>query len=560
MRIFSAVFSIFLSISSLANVDPYFSEEVYTSVPDTFRTMLKKDFQSIVLKPKARKAPGVVISKVIFQGFSEVELRKKLQKSSQKGKTSIDQLEGADLDAGVTRHRLAPLHIAAALRDQEAIDFLLSLGADVNIQDAHGWTPLHFAALHKDDAFFNRLADRGAITHILNNFHGTPYHIWDLTRPTPQEKVKIRIWSEEEGRVVTQSGEDFYAETGAHFSHKVVAKPEVLLGQWKAGKAILSMDKLMPNSQATFQFSDPNHIHKDPDLYLKRINDNLGYGVFADKEFDAGETLSVYQGEQHLRRPSDTSSEYLMQGKLDGEHIRGYGSMALDGFPNASFLPVSETDGLKDKMLLVAIRPIAPNDPIVVDYRTHDIKLSTHTELNPEALVAFEEQLTAKMIREFGELNQKVLDEMSTDAAYNGFNYILNTPTAWLHLLLSSDKGQKLADKIRRTSMCLYISPNCKAFYQYFVSSVYLFSNLRGDTKDAFRDFFMERAEEGYVQFIFTLIQILNNDPQYQDAQNLPYSDAKKFLGFMWQELLNNTCQNKEVDKRVQPVCDAVGK
>ena len=38
------------------------------------------------------------------------------------------------------------LHYAARDGDLAAVQKLVSLGADVNLQDKHGWAPLHFAA------------------------------------------------------------------------------------------------------------------------------------------------------------------------------------------------------------------------------------------------------------------------------------------------------------------------------------------------------------------------------------------------------------------------------
>ena len=38
------------------------------------------------------------------------------------------------------------LHYAACDGDLAAVQKLVSRGADVNLQDKHGWTPLHFAA------------------------------------------------------------------------------------------------------------------------------------------------------------------------------------------------------------------------------------------------------------------------------------------------------------------------------------------------------------------------------------------------------------------------------
>ena len=73
----------------------------------------------------------------------------------------------------------SPLHIVASWGDCEAIDLLVSAGADINAQGEHGFTPLHYAAqmdkpeaillLRKLGARMDILAEGEAVLDVANS-------------------------------------------------------------------------------------------------------------------------------------------------------------------------------------------------------------------------------------------------------------------------------------------------------------------------------------------------------------------------------------------------------
>lgn len=529
-----------LSLTSMAKSAPYFSDDVYASVPKKFTKLLERDFMDLKLMPR-RTTREVVLAKVIRRGFSEEKLAEYLTKYAAGTNKSIESLKEKHINGKVTKHNLTPLHIAAALNDAKAIDWLVAHGANTNIQDAHGWTALHFAALHKHDDLFHHLLDLRANPFLQNIFMGTAYDILNLAHPLDSERVDVRIWSDEKNDVVSISGEDFKKETGADFTHKVVAKPEVLLTHWAKGRVEISLAKFMPKTQSKFQFTDPSHLYENPKLYLKKIDDRLGFGVFSESDFLPGDTLSPYQGEQHLSRPADTSSEFLMADTLDGEHIRGYGSMALDGFPNAAFINVENDDGLPRKVILVATRPISKHDPIIVDYTTHDIKLSRHLELNQQGLEAFEGTLTKEEIEAHKVITLENLDHISTNPHSQGMLYILNTPTAWMHLLLSSTDGFKNANRLLKTDLCKLASPNCQRFKQNFGLATKTLKETTKNSRDIMRKFLSEKIEEGYVQPIFLLFHHLQN-PRFKSIKDPTKDSLLRYLNGLWDQIMSDYC------------------
>ena len=70
----------------------------------------------------------------------------------------------ADLDRPMdqTNHRRRPLHLAILKEQPASLDTLLSLGADVEAEDAAGLTPLEQAALSGQRAMAHRLLEHGA--------------------------------------------------------------------------------------------------------------------------------------------------------------------------------------------------------------------------------------------------------------------------------------------------------------------------------------------------------------------------------------------------------------
>lgn len=76
-----------------------------------------------------------------------------------------------------------PLHLAAALGNQELIKLLLEEGAAVNVQcGAEKMTPLHLAAEDGDAECVNLLIEAGANVSIKNKKHQTPLHLAALSQ------------------------------------------------------------------------------------------------------------------------------------------------------------------------------------------------------------------------------------------------------------------------------------------------------------------------------------------------------------------------------------------
>ena|SRR6266404_5545904 len=66
------------------------------------------------------------------------------------------------------------LHYAARDGDLATVQKLVSRGADVNLQDKHGWAPLHFAAQALSEEVTTCLLAHGASVDLEDGYGNTP--------------------------------------------------------------------------------------------------------------------------------------------------------------------------------------------------------------------------------------------------------------------------------------------------------------------------------------------------------------------------------------------------
>ena len=62
------------------------------------------------------------------------------------------------------------LHLAAIRGDAHALNLLLDIGLDINLQGDMGYTPLHHAKKQTNGAAYEILISRGARKDIVNDF------------------------------------------------------------------------------------------------------------------------------------------------------------------------------------------------------------------------------------------------------------------------------------------------------------------------------------------------------------------------------------------------------
>lgn len=80
-----------------------------------------------------------------------------------------------------------------SLKENSHFDILKEL---LSIQDVNGWTPVHFAALQADDTLLQFLISSGADLEIEDHSGATPLDLWHMSHVTSREREsKIKTWS-----------------------------------------------------------------------------------------------------------------------------------------------------------------------------------------------------------------------------------------------------------------------------------------------------------------------------------------------------------------------------
>lgn len=84
---------------------------------------------------------------------------------------------GADVNAADASEGRNALHVAACANNTDAIDFLVGVGIDVDVQTESGLTPLHEAARFCSSEAIGELLRHGAGTDKADNMGQTPLHM-----------------------------------------------------------------------------------------------------------------------------------------------------------------------------------------------------------------------------------------------------------------------------------------------------------------------------------------------------------------------------------------------
>ncbi|EAY14432.1 hypothetical protein TVAG_426250 [Trichomonas vaginalis G3] len=98
---------------------------------------------------------------------------------------------GASIDFKPNEHGKHAIHIAAENDDLEMIQFLLSLGENINIKDKNGATPLHYAALDGCAKTVDFLVSHGADINAKDKDDKVPLHYTALRNYRECAKILI---------------------------------------------------------------------------------------------------------------------------------------------------------------------------------------------------------------------------------------------------------------------------------------------------------------------------------------------------------------------------------
>lgn len=350
-----------------------------------------------------------------------------------------------------TPYELTPLHVATIKGNIEAMEILLHAGADPNLQDLHGWTPLHHAAVKCDEAVINILLANQADETIQNHRGGTYKHLQELVTLPKLQTAGPAVVQNADGSLQTIQGMDLFRWLKGMFSNEVYTPPEVLVKDWSSlnnqmnGQSINSKDMNQEKIKRYEAFRS-----KPIDLFLSKTHTtetgekiaDIGIGVFANRDYQAGEYVCEYIGEDTGKELPNTT--HLM-GTIDGNtkrHIVGYGTLAQTSHPNCQLDTIENIRGRPVRYVLQACEEIKQGDPIVWDYGAyHEIKFGKFHELRGASLEKFIKEHSIhdlkKEIKKFDSLSQQeAVESIEKDPILSRnlmkFLYVANSPHAFL--------------------------------------------------------------------------------------------------------------------------------
>lgn len=436
---------------SLKSASNPFDASQYVAAKDYFKSLVLDSYSSDEKKSVAFELHKFILDDKFCCGFSLENF------SSQEFISAINTPLGT--------LKLTSLHLASGLGDIVALRWLLSQGGDPLMKAHKNWTPIHLAALHQSREVQDIFESNSVGTELVKNDidDQKPTRIWDLTHIKSSSESRINIWDDETQKVGTIDGNKFRQIFGADFIDTFKIGPLDLVQLW-----VLDVEE---DPRTIF---DDSIIGKSVDdnardkVYLKKVAsfkiknadlDLVGYGTFADRDFQAGDGISDYQGILWNKRgsPLPYPTDYSTT-NIDASRYRGYISYCNDGAPNAVLLSKrANFIGLPTGSVLVAIRAIHRHEAILWNYGNHEVKFGNYVELNPASLDYFVSEFSFSELVQETLQNEKNLQNGKYDRdkaieylrAASMLAYIVDSPTVLIRLICSDLMTRQDVESLR---------------------------------------------------------------------------------------------------------------
>ncbi|KAL6063797.1 SET domain-containing protein [Balamuthia mandrillaris] len=280
------------------------------------------------------------------------------------------------------RHKSA-LHYAVLSRKPRMVEALLSAAAsssaslDINKNDLiTGFTPLHFAVFVQSAEVLELLLRRyHADIDKLDNFFATPLDYARMlgmvpTTPTHMMPRYLQLWRPDTQTVDTQwPVSEFEKLFSVTFCPFIRCTSDYLLELMYSGFSINTVD-------TEFRKRHQKHIWEEStgdqhNVILAKIDDRVGYGVFAAKDFEAGDFIVRYGGcltaEDEIKDKAYTVVSGVEGVALDAKRYRNFGGMM-----NHSATPNAELQCFFDRgaeqAIVTALHRIERGQQIFLDY------------------------------------------------------------------------------------------------------------------------------------------------------------------------------------------------
>lgn len=260
------------------------------------------------------------------------------------------------LDNQENSRRVTPLQACVIMNDILMVEILLDLGVDPCKQDSSAWTALHHAALKGNQAMLSLLKSyaKGKKSEAYRTPCGKNYldmqRLLQRTRPDSNAAV-FKYFDETHNRVLVGDAQKFFELTGAYFVNESMIRPDYLMECWEKPYQDDSQRSLYRRLTQHVESSFNTYKNNPPPLYMKKTL--MGWGVFTERNIQAGELVLHYAGEA---KGGPAQSAYCAGG-IDGKDYRNLGPQVNDGIP--SLVPIyAQVDGLPKTVVYVALGDI----------------------------------------------------------------------------------------------------------------------------------------------------------------------------------------------------------
>lgn len=496
---------------------PHFTKESYQAAHEQFYQILKGRFAAAASNTE----------KKTLSLCSQIHSRHSFAKIIR------NKVKPEILNQKVSLYKVTPLHVAVGVNRTNVIDWLLSKLPNLNLQDRAGFTPLHLAALHETKEVYNKLVRAGADETIIDNYGATPQKLWDLTHMKHPKEQKIKIFSLINDEVETIDAVEFYDILGARYIETTKATPKDIIQLWAASI------KEFPVLEVEFPTDPSVYIKLDYDKESDLEVEPIGWGLFASEGFGPQEIITEYQGRWMPKRHSLRDAEYAYS-HINPELYRGYGAYIQDSFPNAALVEFHK-EGLPNRIGIVATEPIKAGDQILLDYREHPVKWNLHKEFRVMNFFAFSHLTTEKIIDSF-------IEEKAPMGLAQKLFYVLNTPSAMMHFVVSSNNGPQKTLKLLNSSKC-NASQNCLAI-KNDMTQLATFLAENWDGLEFLRLYLAQKAADGRVMFLMNFIHSLVNLTEMQSELISPeFSEDEKLalIAEYWRKVVKDTCDDEDM-------------
>jgi len=326
---------------------------------------------------------AVALHEIILNGFDP-------QKANDLGdEQQLERLAKAKVGA----RKLTAAHVAAAVGDMEALEWLLKHNADINARDDRHFTPAHFGALREDRGVLNYFEDKNVDLSVLNFFRATPIQLWMSTHlRAPKAQGVYMFLRGFSPYLEKENGHPFCGLTRgptdkSYFAEGIKQKPSAVLKAWRADSIATELPPAHVLTERVEKF-----FPIASDVYLKLMRFPKSYldattaedfKLHANRAFAMGDVVEVYAHEWE----SDNHQHPVHLLNVNMGKLRGYGTFTTDvGTPNVSVVQFFNRLGVPQGHFLLAIRPIKAHDIIVREKFTNESVPDLHIESDPKGL------------------------------------------------------------------------------------------------------------------------------------------------------------------------------